>query len=249
MTELSQKQRVSRRTVVKGAAWAAPVVAMASAAPAFAASYDPPNYSINGWVNVGWDPSRCSGWPQRPRTTTVSFSSDRTNTGGQYQYGLYVLDAEGKSITNSSVTYWIEATDTLAATSVWVKSSQGWSKDSGNPLSWTYDEKTYWGYRFNYSGPITKIGNRWYLNDIDASVTFGFRTDAPCPTRINQWIQRDVTVDGEHLMFSRERWYNLTNGNSQLDRFLSEGGPNGSGADPGARTLARSASTSDTAVQ
>jgi len=73
MTELSQKQRVSRRTVVKGAAWAAPVVAMASAAPAFAASPCTPTVSFDD-LTVGTSPTTIKFLPSDV-TATLSYSS------------------------------------------------------------------------------------------------------------------------------------------------------------------------------
>lgn len=44
----SSVTRPTRRTLVKGAAWSVPVVAMAGAAPAFAASGNPPTVAVGG---------------------------------------------------------------------------------------------------------------------------------------------------------------------------------------------------------
>jgi hypothetical protein len=46
--ELSTRGRVSRRSLAKGAAWAAPVVVVGASAPAFAVSGTPPTLSQNG---------------------------------------------------------------------------------------------------------------------------------------------------------------------------------------------------------
>ena len=48
----------SRRTLVKGAAWSVPVVAVAGAAPAFASSPPIPPRGMNGWVTLSR--SNCS---------------------------------------------------------------------------------------------------------------------------------------------------------------------------------------------
>ncbi len=48
MTTTTSHRRISRRTLAKGAAWAAPVVAIGAAAPAYAASGPPPTFTYGG---------------------------------------------------------------------------------------------------------------------------------------------------------------------------------------------------------
>lgn len=73
----TQKRDISRRTVVKGAAWAAPVVAMASAAPAFAASACTPTVSFDD-LKVGSSPTSVTFLPSTV-TATLSYSSTGNN--------------------------------------------------------------------------------------------------------------------------------------------------------------------------
>lgn len=53
MTTSSKRRDPSRRTIVKGAAWAAPVIAVATATPAAAASEDSPNDLYDFFLTAG----------------------------------------------------------------------------------------------------------------------------------------------------------------------------------------------------
>lgn len=72
----------TRRTVVRGAAWSVPVVAIASAAPAYAAS-PPPCQVGTHWnsMTTGTRPSRVT-FPPTDVTMTLSYSGDTGNQNG-----------------------------------------------------------------------------------------------------------------------------------------------------------------------
>lgn len=75
------ESKISRRTLAAGAAWAVPAVAVATAAPAFAAS-KPPQPGLNGWVTVNKD--RCY-------TRTFDGTSNSVGPDG-VPHGLFVWD-------------------------------------------------------------------------------------------------------------------------------------------------------------
>lgn len=58
---IAERKTLGRRSVVRGAAWAAPVVGLAAAAPAYAASrtFDWPPFNYTGWE---WNNSIVSGY-------------------------------------------------------------------------------------------------------------------------------------------------------------------------------------------
>ena len=83
----------SRRTLAKGAAWTAPAVAVAGAAPAYAASV-PPEPGLQGWVLV--TKTNCSGSGDTTGTLTWDSAPNRTKDPDPYtnrQWGLWVWSA------------------------------------------------------------------------------------------------------------------------------------------------------------
>ena len=79
----------SRRTVVRGAAWSIPVVAVAANAPAFAASTNPPSVAGYTGCKTPGDPNgaNCQGYllnltfnVDAPYTWTVVFQSIKVDT-------------------------------------------------------------------------------------------------------------------------------------------------------------------------
>lgn len=147
MTELSQKQRVSRRTVVKGAAWAAPVVAMASAAPAFAAS-PPENTSINGYVVVS---GSCKwNWPNS-RRGTLDYDSRSGN------YGLFINNTTtSTTISNPSIIFYVSVSGLTWTTG---EGNIGWSAPVSTGGTISRNGVTFYGYKSTLSPttvPATK---------------------------------------------------------------------------------------------
>lgn len=94
---------VSRRTVAKGIAWAAPAITFAGAAPALAMSLrkDP---GINGWVlnthRGGW---RCSHALEVNSNITNRVGDD----GAPFGLYLYDIDDDSATVSNARLTYWI----------------------------------------------------------------------------------------------------------------------------------------------
>lgn len=151
MTELSQKQRVSRRTVVKGAAWAAPVVAMASAAPAFAASACTPTVSFDD-LTVGTSPTTITFLPSDV-TATLSYSSTgnggdstpgdtgkvaKTSTTPSWNYLEVEMLAE--LIKGDSVTVTITLSEPVKGLSFLLHDIDSTGTRWGNAISWGYQD-------------------------------------------------------------------------------------------------------------
>lgn len=63
----------SRRTVVRGAAWSVPVIAVAAQAPAFAASYPP--VTINGYTEAAKCPGKSAGGNDNEFTYVFTFTT------------------------------------------------------------------------------------------------------------------------------------------------------------------------------
>lgn len=70
-------QKVSRRTVAKGVAWAVPTVMVAGAAPAYAVSPFPPDPSFD-WANGCATTGSVSGCANAKKTAQVPFTAKNT---------------------------------------------------------------------------------------------------------------------------------------------------------------------------
>lgn len=204
---------VSRRTVAKGVAWAAPAVALASAAPAFAVSLrkDP---GINGWV---LSQTYMSAGLFGCTLTDYIDSTPNGNGPDGAPYGLYIYDIEDTNATFSG-----------AAITIWVPGKPiGFTHTArrGHSSRWEYagsvgtvtkpDRLEYTGYKFNYAGDfdMTEVEERAtdarvWLDDfaINITATYGTTLDCGRPTHRGKWVQREITVDrdGDAPRYSRE---------------------------------------------
>lgn len=181
MTELSQKQRVSRRTVVKGAAWAAPVVAMASAAPAFAAS-PPDNTSINGVVGISGECRSQGGISvdidSRSRSYGLFVNNTTTSTTISDAYIIFYLSVPGLS--------WSTAYE-----------NDGWTAPVSTGMTKVVGTRTLYGYKTTYTKSITASRNRTALGNIHVTATGG----SSCPNNLYALGERHVTVNGEEKVY------------------------------------------------
>lgn len=125
MTDMKQpleglaQASMNRRSVMKAAAWAAPVVAVAAAAPAFAASpvIDSPTAYVTGTLTA-------TGTTTSARTATYSGGQVTFNSAGQpIDSGTLTL-----SFTNTKVTTWSMSTTDIIALYV----AAGWVLVSNN---------------------------------------------------------------------------------------------------------------------
>jgi hypothetical protein len=182
MTELSQKQRVSRRTVVKGAAWAAPVVAMASAAPAFAAS-PPDNTSINGVVGIS---ARCK-WLQDGISVDIDSRSS--------SYGLFVNNTTtSTTISNAYIIFYLSMPNLSWSAA---DGNDGWTAPVSTGATKVVGSQTLYGYKTTYTKSITASRNRTALGNIHVTATGG----SSCPNNLYALGERHVTVNGEEKVY------------------------------------------------
>lgn len=192
---------LTRRSVVRGAAWSVPVIAVAATAPAFAASLrkDP---GINGWVLI-------STTDRDRNSYDLRFDSDVAGTGPDgAPYGLYIYDPNRTGnvlndvYTNASITLWIRTdTDLTPANNGWSRagSGAGWQAPTDAGLQTKPDNFQYRGYRFAYTGSYTLVAaeERVYLQDFVATSNNIQGQDA------TYWIERRITVNGAERTFQR----------------------------------------------
>ncbi|MBD2758928.1 hypothetical protein IEE94_05345 [Yimella sp. cx-573] len=185
--------QVSRRALAKGAAWAAPVVALGATAPATAASLriDP---GINGWVlNTTTALSGACRWSLRVNSNP----SNPGPTPDGAPYGLYLYDVQPNAvISNAKLTYWIIGDQTAT----WVSNPQHsscWSAPVQGALQAKADGLQYRPYTFTYTCPILPSAvspdGRLRLGIFDTTATF--TQPAGVCNDVTYWTQRTITVD------------------------------------------------------
>lgn len=193
----------TRRTLVRGAAWTVPVVAIAAAAPAFATSLrkDP---GINGWVLNSTDDRG-----NRRYNLRVDSNPAGGTTPDGAPFGLYVYDTNTAAgaildtLTAARLVYWIIGTQTEGAT--WAPNpghGTGWSTPSRGATQVKPDGLAYTPYTFEYSGPFTlRDDGRVWLQEFDT--TASFRQPANRDGDVTYWTQRFITVNGVTETFER----------------------------------------------
>lgn len=198
---------LTRRSVVRGAAWSVPVISVAATAPAFAVS-PTLNNSLFGWVSVDSNNDR---W---------NLNGNRNQ--GTYQgapYGLYVLGANAADVlTNAAIeldiagdnnitwnptgTHW----DTVARVGTIVRNEDG-NNGLTAPVRFTR-------YRFTYTGEFTSITSggverKWLTDFIVTSSTYTPPTySGNSDTKRGGetiWMRRFVTVNGIQRFFERRQ--------------------------------------------
>lgn len=194
MTEKNSGLTPSRRTLVRGAAWSVPVVAVATAAPAMAATLrmDP---GINGWVLNTASPSGCNH--------SLTVDSNRPGTGPDgAPFGLYIYDTNDDDvITNATMTYWIEGTHTGVTWSTLTGHSPCWSYQGSVGTEVKPDGITYTGYRWNYTCAIDPTDRTLGSDGVERVFLGHFRvrssnfsTPGRCGTAPTYWTQRAITI-------------------------------------------------------
>lgn len=170
---------VRRRAVVRGAAWASPVIiaAVAAAPRAFAGSPSA-NYTIGGSVLV-------------PVTTR---SSDCRRTVGWQANGPAITITPTVSsdvISEASLTVWIGSPNAAGLT--WSGTAGGWTGPvSVGPSS--IGGVTAYGYRFT-AGPVTAVDGTTPVPGMPSFVSSGFTET----TSFRIWTERSVTINGSTI--------------------------------------------------
>lgn len=184
---------VDRRTVARGAAWTAPAIVIAAAAPSLAASTAPPRKDpgINGWV---------LNTPQAQRGCAHTIEVDSTLTGSGTDgapFGLYLYDITPQTIvSNAQLTYWIIGTQQATWTNLSGHSSC-WSQPAQGAAQTKSDGYVYTPYTFTYTCPL-------YASDISSDgrlrlggfhVRAAFTQTQTYCSNVTYWTQRSVVVD------------------------------------------------------
>lgn len=184
--------QVSRRAVAKGAAWAAPVLALGATAPATASSLriDP---GINGWVLNS--PRSGGGCSYNLRVNSNPSNPGRTPDGAPY--GLYLYDVQPNAvISNAKLTYWIIG-DQNATWAPNAQHSSCWSAPVQGALQTKADGLQYRPYTFTYNCPIlpsqVSSDGRLRLGHFDTTATFTQPSNR-C-NDVTYWTQRTITID------------------------------------------------------
>lgn len=189
---------------MRGAAWSVPVVAVAGAAPALAASLrkDP---GINGWVlntSEPRDPWSCD------YRLTVSSDEPGVGTDGA-PFGLYIYDTNDDDvITNAQLTYWIEGRHNNISWTELDGHSDCWDGPVPVGTEVKPDGIRYTGYRWTYTCPIDPTDRtvgpddveRVFLGDFVVRTSYFQSPGCYAPT---YWTQRHVTINNEIYTFQR----------------------------------------------
>lgn len=197
---------VSRRTLAKGAAWAVPAVAVATAAPAMAASVI--KYpGINGWViNRPTSRGSCAWYlevdsnPTRPTRTAPNLPGF---TDGA-PYGLYLYDVEpANTFSGATIRYWIIGAQSVGAT--WTNlmgPSACWSGPVKGTAAIQPDGLLYTPYTWTYTCAINTanyqldpIDGRYRLYLGDFHVRASFTQPTTYCNNVTYWTQRSINVD------------------------------------------------------
>ena len=187
---------VTRRTLVRHAAWSAPVVAMAAAAPAFAASQQSTNNSINGWVQVT-DEKRNNN-----REGRIRFNSDVSGTIDGLPYGLYLLNTMPNDVFGPARIE-IDVLGNIAG-NIFGAPGEGWPAATRIGTKVRNDDgtnRTYTRFSFPYGGLYTRRSDgRVWLGDFDVISSW---YNLPNTGGITYWFRRFVTINGVERQFER----------------------------------------------
>lgn len=179
---MTESTMVSRRSIAKGSAWAAPAIVLGAAAPATAASPQP---GLQGWVQVS---SQCL---LRGQSITIDGRGDYPDRG------LWVFNAPPSTIKNAAITFYFE---NGLGTLTWTGSSGGWSTpvvDNSVPAI-----SGYTAYTTRYSGSWTSAPNASPPYSYADSQPYFATSVTGCQT-IRVYAYRTVTVNGQVYSFRR----------------------------------------------
>ena len=187
-----------RRTVVKGAAWSAPVIAVGTAAPAHAASLPP---GLQGWVTVG---KNCN-WQSDDVLTINGTGGNGVEPPNSGTRGLWIYNTTSSTtVANARITFYYP--DSLGSLT-WTAepSNSGWSV----PQVSTVDPPI-----AGFTAYTTYYTGGWQFRDLPGTDNDYTRaTGRPnfvaskqinnCDGTIQVYARRTVTVDGQVISFLR----------------------------------------------
>ena len=156
----------SRRTIVKGAAWSLPVIAMAVAAPSASASVTPPSYAIESNFGSGWYPTR------QGQTASGALQYDSKTSMGKY---LRIVGTEaGDVVTLISFKVLISVGWPVVTYTALPGSNSNWSTLAATGATEIINGVSYRVYTSTFSGAVTATGS---VTDIP--IDFFFRVNTP----------------------------------------------------------------------
>ena len=125
----------TRRTVVRGAAWTVPVIAVAAPVPAFAASYPP--VIIQGYTEAAKCPGQSAGGNSNEFTYIFTFTTTTPNVTAD------MFTVAGSTVTVNGVTFVVREIKTVSdgngGTIIYVITMPGTnSADGAGTLSFSY---------------------------------------------------------------------------------------------------------------
>lgn len=185
----------ARRTIVKGAAWAVPAVALATAAPAHASSPIPPN-GLNGWVTLS---RSCSRNPQFSIDGRGNFTGGGANDRGIW---TFVPAPGGTAPTFAEIIFYFDRDGWSFANS----SGPGWSNLERYPAGDSGAPAGFYAYRTVYTGGWTFVDRPGESQDawVADSDPYWLENDMPgrCTT-VCAYARRTITVNGVTVSFRR----------------------------------------------
>ncbi|MGQ4507820.1 hypothetical protein ACUH9H_02020 [Dermabacteraceae bacterium P13128] len=200
----ANEAKLSRRSIAKGVAWAAPAMVLASQAPALASSTDPDkNLSINGWVYMNWDQVRTNsyGCIESGTLRVTSPEATRYYPNSENDNGLWVDDAtEETRIENAKLTLWVKDDDVQTHPLEWFPYERygrnyGWSKPTYVGRKTDRQGRSFALYEMRFTGETRLVGSRLYLvGNIGWYAPFQNRSSYTCATDIMNCMERDVDV-------------------------------------------------------
>lgn len=194
------KRAVTRRTIVKGAAWSLPVISVAVAAPASAATLNPPvvpDLSLNGWIQHNREGNGRYTVYGNPTQNPPALPAGFTPAAVPTPWGFYVLGATpANTITNARLINWYSSdispfSPVAGSSPLWSTPTYAGTRDFGGV--------TYYGYQTNYLGTWTQIGSDMHA----AASNFAFEGTFSAAGAFSLYTQRIVNVDGTDISFTR----------------------------------------------
>ena len=183
-------EQINRRRLATGALWSVPVVAVASAAPATAASPSPELKAAGrGTWNLAWYTERVDNY----RSFKLFSTTPGSSTPGP---GFCVANTKTfMQISDASVTYYLPYYD-LTFSAQNGPGFNGWSRLSRDSTksSKFYQNITYYAYTSVYSGGITA------RNGTTCFPAFGFESNDGLITSGYFFVDHSVLVDGNTLL-------------------------------------------------
>ena len=189
-----QRRGLSRRSLMKGAAWAAPALIVATTAPAYAASAPPLN-GLNGWVSVSGSCTR--------NGSTLSLDGRGSFTGGgNSDRGIWTfINDPNATLEDVQFIVWVKGSDWTFTNGA---AQSGWSNLTlMNPQPSAVPEVGYAAYRATYSGTWTyRPQNGAWVADGHPYWT-GTRAGRCTDGQVCIYIDRSLKGNGQTVAFRR----------------------------------------------